>query len=184
VKLVDFVNTVVTGPRHRREVLTIIAFVLFCAVIVALLFGGVLLDAWLEIGPLLPAAAGLIIGLPLLGSGVLLTSWCLAIFRSAGGTPVPFSPPARLVARGPYLRMRNPMLTGLLVSVLGAGFVLRSPSLVLIVVPLTAIGSWIELQLVEEPELQRRLGGAYSEYRREVPMFLPRPSRGRGASSS
>jgi protein-S-isoprenylcysteine O-methyltransferase Ste14 len=184
VKLVDFVNSVVTGPRRRREALTIIAFAIFSVAVVALVVGAVRLDDWLELGPLLPTAAGLIAGLPLLGVGTLLTAWCLIIFRSAGGTPVPFSPPGQLVARGPYLRMRNPMLTGLLVSLLGAGLILRSPSLVLVLTPLVAIGAWIELRLVEEPELERRLGAEYSEYRREVPMLLPRLSRRRGASSS
>jgi protein-S-isoprenylcysteine O-methyltransferase Ste14 len=35
----------------------------------------------------------------------------------------------------------------------------------------------IELKLVEEPELERRLGTRYVEYRRRVPMFVPRLRR-------
>lgn len=85
-----------------------------------------------------------------------------------------------LVVRGPYLHVRNPMVTGLLASLLGAGLVLGSWSLVFGLTPLMAVGAWIELKLVEEPELQRRLGAAYSEYRQRVPMFVPRLAR-RGA---
>jgi len=172
------------GPKRRRAVLTSLAFALFCGVIVMLVFGAVRLDDWLRLSPLVPAAVGMIAGLPLFGVGIALTSWCIVVFLSAGGTPVPFSPPRQLVARGPYLRVRNPMVTGLLVSLLGAGLLLRSQSLALGLTPLMGVGAWIELKLVEEPELQQRLGAAYAEYRRQVPMFVPRLSRWRGASSN
>ena len=36
--------------------------------------------------------------------------------------------------------------------------------------------SVIELKLVEKPELERRLGASYKEYRQRVPMLIPRPS--------
>jgi hypothetical protein len=32
----------------------------------------------------------------------------------------------------------------------------------------------MELKLVEEPELERRLGATYREYRERVPMLIPR----------
>jgi protein-S-isoprenylcysteine O-methyltransferase Ste14 len=40
--------------------------------------------------------------------------------------------------------------------------------------PACIIASVVELKLVEEPELEKRLGAAYSEYRCRTPMFLPR----------
>lgn len=35
-----------------------------------------------------------------------------------------------------------------------------------------ALNYW-ELKWIEEPELEKRLGGAYLEYRAKTPMFLP-----------
>ena len=35
----------------------------------------------------------------------------------------------------------------------------------------------IELKLVEEPELERRFDASYREYKRRVPMFVPKPPR-------
>jgi protein-S-isoprenylcysteine O-methyltransferase Ste14 len=33
---------------------------------------------------------------------------------------------------------------------------------------------YIELKAIEEPELEMRLGEAYREYKKRVPMFFPR----------
>ena len=177
MSLVDFVHGVVTGSRGRRMALTAVGFTLFSVIVIALVLGALWFDAWLGLGPLVPASAGLIVGLPVFGLGVLLVSWCFLIFRSARGTPVPFNPPRELVVRGPYLLTRNPMLTGLLASLVGAGFVLRSPTLVFGVVPIMVVGAYIELKLVEEPELRRRFGDQYVNYSRHVPMFVPRSPR-------
>jgi protein-S-isoprenylcysteine O-methyltransferase Ste14 len=151
---------------------------------VALALAGLWLDARLGVGPLLPVGVGLIVGLPLVVLGVLLSSWCIVMFLSASGTPVPFNPPRQLVVRGPYMHTRNPMLTGFFASLLGVGLLLGSPSLVLGLTPVVMIGAVVELKLVEEPELERRLGARYAEYKRHVPMFMPRLSRWRGASSN
>lgn len=173
----DLVHGVVTGPARRRAIVTRVAFVLFCATLLALALGALWLDARLGAKPLLTRHAGVALGLPLILLGVLMSSWCIAIFLSVRGTPVPFSPPRQLVVRGPYLHTRNPMLTGLFASLLGTGLFLRSPSLVLGVTPLVIVGAVLELKLVEEPELERRLGATYAEYRRHVPMFVPRLTR-------
>jgi protein-S-isoprenylcysteine O-methyltransferase Ste14 len=151
-------------------------------VLVALALAGPWLDATLGVGPLFPPAVRLIVGLPLAVAGALLSSWCIVVFASASGTPVPFSPPRQLVVRGPYMHTRNPMVTGLLASLLGVGLLMGSPSLVLGLTPLATIGAVAELKLVEEPELKRRLGAGYDDYRRRVPMFMPRPRRAGGRS--
>jgi protein-S-isoprenylcysteine O-methyltransferase Ste14 len=40
--------------------------------------------------------------------------------------------------------------------------------------PVFMLANAIEVKLVEEPELERRFGDTYREYRRRVPMFIPR----------
>jgi protein-S-isoprenylcysteine O-methyltransferase Ste14 len=56
----------------------------------------------------------------------------------------------------------------------GVGFGVNSVSLVFFFTPLfVLINAW-ELKQIEEPELMKRLGDEYIEYRRQTPMFLPR----------
>jgi protein-S-isoprenylcysteine O-methyltransferase Ste14 len=184
VRLVEFVHSVVVGPRRRRLVFAVIGFVLFSAAVLGLVLGALWLDARFRLRPLVPATVGLVTGVPLFVLGVIMVSWCMLIFRLSRGTPVPFSPPRELVVSGPYRYTRNPMLTGLFATVAGAGLFLRSPSIVLVALPVLVIGAYLELKIIEEPELRRRLGAPYVEYARRVPMFLPRLWHCKGGSDS
>ncbi len=75
---------------------------------------------WLRIPGMLVAVASAALG-----------GWCVALFVTRGrGTPAPFDPPSKFVAVGPYRYMRNPMYLGGFGVLLGAGLVLRSPSIV------------------------------------------------------
>jgi len=97
----------------------------------------------------------------------------MAYFVKVRGTPVPFSPPPKLVVTGPYRFVRNPMLTGIFVQLFGIAVVLGSLSLAFIFTPLFIVINVWELKRVEEPELTRRLGEVYVEYKEQVPMFFP-----------
>ena len=68
----------------------------------------------------------------------------------------------------------NPMLAGVFLALFGAGILLHSVAMILIWVPGYILVHVLELKLVEEPELEKRFGPAYVEYRNRVPMFFPR----------
>ena len=70
--------------------------------------------------------------------------------------------------------MRNPMATGVFASLFGVGFVFHSLSMVCVWTPVAFVLHAIALKRVEEPELELRFGPSYGEYRRRVPMFVPR----------
>jgi protein-S-isoprenylcysteine O-methyltransferase Ste14 len=72
------------------------------------------------------------------------------------------------------------MLTGVFLLLFGIGFGLNSASLVLVFTPLYMLMNVWELKHIEEPELVRRLGERYIEYRQRTPMFIPgrRPKTG------
>lgn len=176
--LKDLFHSVATGPRRRRELLTPVGLLVFGFTIAIVIAGGLFTDRAFSFPALLPGTAGAAVGIPLLVLGSLLTGWCVVRFRRAKGTPVPFNPPTELVVSGPYLRMRNPMVTGVFLLLFGVGFLLHSLSIVLLWTPAYIVVHVIELKLVEEPELERRFGESYSDYRACVPMFIPRPWRG------
>jgi len=169
-----------TGTRRTRTLLTPVGIAVFAAFVAAFIVAARIVDTALGLPGLLPEGARLLVSVPVMALGAALTTWSAVHFLTARGTPVPFNPPPTVVSTGPYRHVRNPMLTGVFVLLLGLGLALASPSLVLIFLPLfIAFNVW-ELKHIEEPELVRRLGDAYVAYRRRTPMFLPRFGPGRG----
>lgn len=110
----------------------------------------------------------------LLALGVVLFGVCLGHFVHEGrGTLAPWDPPRRLVVRGPYRYVRNPMISGVLLVLFGEAAVLRSrPQLEWALVFLVL--NLIYIPLVEEPMLIAWFGADYHEHRRHVPGLLPR----------
>jgi protein-S-isoprenylcysteine O-methyltransferase Ste14 len=113
-------------------------------------------------------------GLGLLCVGLLLFVASLRRFVTEGeGTLAPWDPPRRLVVRGPYRYVRNPMISGVVLVLFGEGMVLLSrPHLewALIFLGINAV----YIPLLEEPMLVERFGASYREYCRHVPRLLPR----------
>jgi len=167
--------------------MTPIGLLVFASILLLLVFGSLYMDGALSLPRLLPGFLGSAIGGVLLVAGVVLLAWCVVWFIRARGTPVPFNPPRELVIVGPYAWSRNPMLTGVFSCLFGFGFLLHSVSMVVVWTPVFVLLNVIELKMVEEFELERRFGTSYREYKRCVPMFVPRVSgviRNIGASSN
>src|SRR5688572_2577680 len=113
-------------------------------------------------------------GVVLLGVGLALFVASLRRFAGeGGGTLAPWDPPRRLVVRGPYRYVRNPMISGVLLVLLGEALALRSRSHFLWAFTFFAINA-VYIPLLEEPDLEDRFGETYREYRRHVPRLLPR----------
>lgn len=119
----------------------------------------------------------LIIAFPLLAVGIGWWIWTVRLFLKAKGTPVPLRPPPRLITTGPYEISRNPMLTGIFFTMFGIGFAAQSTSLVFIVTPLFIVLNYLELKWIEEPELEKRFGREYLDYKKRTPMFFPKRKR-------
>jgi protein-S-isoprenylcysteine O-methyltransferase Ste14 len=165
---------ITTGPIRAKRMLTRVGLVAFFVFLAVVILAGLLLDRWLGLPRLLPRAPGLIVGIPLILIGAFFAGWSILVFLGEEGTPVPFNPPPELVVRGPYAHSRNPMMAGLFLELFGLGILVGSIGLTLIVMPLLVAASIVALKLVEEPELDKRLGQAYIDYRRRTPMFFPR----------
>jgi len=181
---IDVVFRAATGTRRARTLLTPIGVAVFGGFTALFVSAGILVDSLLALPDLLPESVRLPLAMPTLAVGLVVTAWSAVHFLRAKGTPVPFNPPPRLVTSGPYRLSRNPMLTGVFLLLLGLGFAMSSVSLVLFFVPLFILVNVWELKAIEEPELLKRLGGEYAEYRRRTPMFIPGLRRGNRSEES
>ena len=115
-----------------------------------------------------------LLGAVLIALGVVLIAQTVALFATVGdGTLAPWDPTERLVVRGPYRRVRNPMISGVLCVLLGEALVFGSLALLAWWAFVFAINA-VYFPLVEEPGLQRRFGADYEAYRAAVPRWLPR----------
>lgn len=173
-RLIGMFYRAATGSRKMRNLLTPAGAVFFFGLIALFIFAALQVDKFLDFPKLLPTALNIIVSAPILAIGLFLMAWSVLHFVRVKGTPVPFNPPPKLVTIGPYARVRNPMLTGVFVLLFGLGVLLRSISLVSIFTPLFILLNVLELKAVEERELERRLGKDYVEYKKRVPMFIPR----------
>ena len=97
----------------------------------------------------------------------------LLLARIGAGTLAPWDPTTRLVVAGPYRFVRNPMICGVALLLLGEAAIFGSaPLLVWSALFLAVNAVWFPL--VEEPALERRFGEPYREYTRKVPRWIPR----------
>ena len=129
---------------------------------------------WSGVAPPEVIGPGEIAGVALVGVGVLLAVWCIVTFALVGkGTPAPFDPPRRLVARGPYRFVRNPMYLGAAAALGGAALHYQSGALA------AYAGVFLLLMhgfvvVYEEPTLRETFGGDYDLYCRDVRRWRPR----------
>lgn len=106
--------------------------------------------------------------------GLILLIWTISLFAKRGrGTLAPWEPPKRLVVEGPYRHARNPMITGVLLILLGKALVFQSWPIAAWMVIFFIINA-IYFPLVEEKSLERRFGEEYLLYQKNVPRWVPR----------
>ena len=172
-KWIDILYKVATGSKKIRNLLTPVGAIFFAFFIAVFVFLALQLDQFLKLPRPFSKPFNIIFSLALLFPGLFLIGWAVVHFLKVKGTPVPFNPPPRLVADGPYAYARNPMLTGVFILLFGFGIFIGSFSFTFIFTPLfIGLNVW-ELKAIEEPELAKRLGDEYLEYKNKTPMFIP-----------
>ncbi len=163
---------VTTGSKRFKIVVASIGPVFWFGLMALFVFASLWVDGLLSYSSASSSWA-LIISVIILTLGVLLSVWSASAFYRTKGTPVPFNPPPRLVTTGLYTQIRNPMLTGMFLLLLGLGILFRSFSLILIFTPFFIFINVFYIKVIEEKELAKRFGEEYLEYKRNVPMFIP-----------
>ena len=116
----------------------------------------------------------LLLGFALIAFGLCLMVKTNSLFATVGqGTLAPWAPPQKLVVRGMYCHVRNPMISGVFSILLGE--VALSGSLPLCFWFLGfVLSNWIYIPFIEEPALERRFGQDYLLYKANVPRWIPR----------
>jgi protein-S-isoprenylcysteine O-methyltransferase Ste14 len=172
-KWIEILYNVATGSRKIRNIFTPIGAFFYALLIFSFVVVALQVDRLSGITNIFPRPLSIILALPIFLVAFILIGWSVLNFLRAKGTPVPLNPPPKLVTTGPYAYVRNPMLTGVFALLFGIGVLFGSASLLVIFTPLFILVNVWELKVIEEPELLKRLGQDYIEYRKSTPMFFP-----------
>jgi len=154
-----------------RTVATILGAILFWILIPAFV-------AWVGIvfmnSPILPIFPARIFAVIFFVFGVPWMVWAIVWQLIIGkGTPVPVVPTKNFLNNGPYHFSRNPMMTGFFLYLVGFALWWNQWGSLLATIGLIAL-LCVEIKRIEEPELTKRFGDAYKEYKKETPFILPR----------
>jgi protein-S-isoprenylcysteine O-methyltransferase Ste14 len=116
--------------------------------------------------------------------GGSIYAWCVWDFATFGrGTPHPIDAPKRLLVRGLYRWVRNPMYLGVLTTILAWAVLFRSARVALYAGAI-ATGFHLFVVLYEERRLAQLFGDEYAAYRARVGRWLPRPPAVRASSGA
>ena len=106
--------------------------------------------------------------------GFALFSWCVSLFARVGqGTLAPWDPTRNMVIVGPYRFIRNPMISGVALMLIGQTLLWGS-WVMAIWAGIFVLINQVYFVLSEEPGLERRFGEPYCVYKANVPRWLPR----------
>lgn len=115
----------------------------------------------------------ILLGFLFLIAGINLAISTMVLFYTVGkGTPAPWAPPEHLVIEGPYRYIRNPMITAVILVLIGESLILNSFNIFYWAILFFTINS-LYFPLFEEKQLTARFGQEYIDYKKRVPRWLP-----------
>jgi protein-S-isoprenylcysteine O-methyltransferase Ste14 len=103
----------------------------------------------------------------------IMTMTISTFIRIGKGTLAPWSPTRKLVIGGMYGHVRNPMIMGVLTVLIGESISIMSLNIFIWALIFFIINN-IWYILYEEPDLQKKFGDEYREYKKNVPRWIPR----------
>lgn len=107
-------------------------------------------------------------------SGLALFSWTVYLFQKIGrGTLAPWSPKTKLITSGPYRVCRNPMITGVLMMLIGEGLWFRCDNILTWAVVFFLLNTAYFI-FCEEPFLENKFGDEYRLYKSRVSRWWPK----------
>lgn len=114
------------------------------------------------------------IGIALLLIGLLIFMKSVQLFIKIGnGTLAPWNPTKNIVIKSLYRYVRNPMLIGVNIFIVGEALLLKNGNILLWVIFFLVLNT-IYFIYSEEPGLRKRFGKEYDDYCKHVPRWFPR----------
>lgn len=134
----------------------------------------VIIPLWIEKKRTLQISLHLFAGLITILVGLTIMAITISSFIKIGkGTLAPWSPTKKLVLKGLYRYVRNPMILGVFIVLLGEALALLSKNILLWAGVFLIINT-IYFVIYEEPDLEEKFGDEYREYKKHVSRWLPR----------
>jgi protein-S-isoprenylcysteine O-methyltransferase Ste14 len=153
---------------------TLLQIVVFWSTFLVLIPRGlVALERYWGVEPLVtPFSRTTLWAMLLLASALGLTSGILMAVSGAG-TPLPLDAPRRLVVRGPYCYVRNPMAIAGLTQGACAALLFQSWFALALVPAGFVVWNYV-VRPLEERHLESMFGDEFRAYRRDVRCWIPR----------
>jgi protein-S-isoprenylcysteine O-methyltransferase Ste14 len=118
--------------------------------------------------------SALVAGLFIMCFGLYIITLTISLFIRIGkGTLAPWSPTRKLVIHGLYRHVRNPMIIGVLVVLIGESTAILSLNILIWAIIFFIINN-LYFVIYEEPSLKKRFGEEYQEYKKNVPRWILR----------
>ena len=134
----------------------------------------VIVPLWIEKNRTLQMSVHLFAGLIVILVGLTIMVITISSFIRIGkGTLAPWSPTKKLVVKGLYKYVRNPMILGVFTVLLGEALTLWSKNILAWAGTFFIINT-IYFIIYEEPDLEKKFGDDYREYKKHVSRWLPR----------
>jgi protein-S-isoprenylcysteine O-methyltransferase Ste14 len=173
----NFVYRAATGSKKLRMIITLPVAIFFLGLVVLFVFASIWVDKLYAFFRFDSSGWTIVLSIILLILGWFICGWTALAFIRTKGTPVPFNPPPKLITTGLYSHVRNHMLLGLFIFLIGLGMLFGSLSLIFIFTPLFVLINVLYLKAIEEKEMEKKFGSEYLEYKMKVPMFIPKLKR-------
>lgn len=125
--------------------------------------------------PSVTASNGLlIIGITITTIGLICLIAIIRMFIAKGnGTIMPWDPTRKLIVRGWYRYVRNPMILSLIILQAGEAVLFASFWIAVLAI-INFIANTFYFILSEEPMLEKRFGAEYIKYKENVRRWIPR----------
>jgi len=94
--------------------------------------------------------------------------------RGEGSPATHLGGTTKLVTTGPFAICRHPSIIGKFLGVVGFVLLIGSPTFSFIIIPLLTTYSLLTVRFLQERLCVRLWGEEYLEYRRSIPMIIPR----------
>jgi protein-S-isoprenylcysteine O-methyltransferase Ste14 len=134
----------------------------------------IVVPLWIEKSIKVFSIASLIAGLLIICAGLCTVIITVSTFiRTGKGSLAPWSPPRNLVISGIYRHVRNPMILGVLVTLIGESVVILSLKILVWALAFFIINN-IWFLIYEEPHLERKFGDEYRDYKKNVHRWIPK----------